>query len=191
MPRAPGTIDGFACMTYGMEMTSIRTLPCKECGGTFPETAFYINRATKSGRDYRCRPCALAKLNAYRATRRTRYREWRIEYRAKKPELHKEMDDRARAKLKAKNPNYIMDAVKRRRTADPVRVWAQAVTGQAKIRTKRQGLPISDIDSDYVISLAVEVCPVFGTKLSYGLRGIRKFTLIAPASTGSYPARVM
>lgn len=53
---------------------------------------------------------------------------------------------------------------------NPAKVWARYAVKDAKKRALKKGIPF-DISIDYVRTLLVEHCPVFGTPFKYGGNG--------------------
>lgn len=111
---------------------------CNNCGRTLPYSAFNKDNSRSDGRRNRCRECDAAYFQA-------RYKdpEWR--------EQHNQRAKNWRIKLK---------------DADPTRLWAFDALANAKMRSKRSGVPCT-IDVLDIMGLVVDTCPLLGLPLIY------------------------
>ena len=111
---------------------------CKHCGEEKPLSAFNKDKNRLDGRKSRCRECDAASFQA-------KYQDpaWR--------EAHGNRAKRWRARLK---------------DADPARLWAYDALANAKMRSKRSGLPCSISMLD-VMGAVVDTCPLLGLPLIY------------------------
>ena len=111
---------------------------CNNCGRTLPYSAFNKDNSRLDGRRNRCRECDAAYFQA-------KYND---------PEWKKQHNQRAkdwRTKLK---------------DVDPARLWASDALANAKMRSKRSGVPCTITMPD-VLGAVVDVCPLLGLPLVY------------------------
>lgn len=111
---------------------------CRTCGEHKALEAFNRDNASSDGRRSRCRECDAAYFQE-----RYTSPEWR--------QKHKQRTKRWRTALK---------------DADPRRLWAFDALANAKMRSKRAGLPCTIALSD-VLDLVGDVCPLLGLPLIY------------------------
>ena len=111
---------------------------CKHCGRDLPLEAFNKDKNRLDGRKSRCRECDAASFKA-------RYQD--PEYR----KAHSNRAKRWRERLK---------------DVDPARLWAYDAVANAKMRSKRSGLPCT-INMLDVMGAVVDTCPLLGLPITY------------------------
>ena len=111
---------------------------CRGCKRELPLEAFSKNKDAADGRKSRCRECDAASFQANYADP-----EWR--------KAHAERAKKWRERLK---------------DADPTRLWALDALANAKMRSKRSGVPCT-INVLDVMGVVVDTCPLLGLPLIY------------------------
>lgn len=111
---------------------------CKGCGVEKPLDAFNRDKNRLDGRKSRCREC-----DAVHFQQKYQDPTWRAH--------HSQKAKQWRAKLK---------------DADPTRLWAYDALANAKMRSKRSGVPCSITMLD-VMGVVVDTCPLLGLPLIY------------------------
>jgi len=111
---------------------------CKHCGRELSLSAFNKDASRRDGRRNRCRECDAAYFKA-------RYHE---------PEWRENHNNRAKAWR-----THLKDE-------DPTRLWAYDALANAKMRSKRSGVPCT-IDLHDVMGVVADTCPLLGLPLVY------------------------
>lgn len=62
--------------------------------------------------------------------------------------------------------NYTKKSYRKLKQADPQKAWAKLAYRNSKTRAKKKRVP-HDLTFDYILSLVVDKCPVFGCDLVY------------------------
>ena len=111
---------------------------CRTCGENKPLEAFNKDKSTSDGKRRRCRECDAAHFQAKYADP-----EWKA--------AHSNRAKRWRTRLK---------------DVDPARLWAYDALANAKMRSKRSGVPCT-INMLDVVGVVVDTCPLLGLPLIY------------------------
>jgi hypothetical protein len=113
---------------------------CTKCRAVLPLSLFSKDKYKPTGYRSACKPCSAKEFSSYLKTQCYRDR------------LEKYKQQRQRAKAES-----------------PIVSWASCAFYAAKQRAKKSGLEFS-ITKDWIVSNAVEVCPLLGLTLDYGAK---------------------
>lgn len=138
---------------------------CSKCTSHKAAEQFSKNRKSPTGRSRWCKPCVAASHVSWYANNAEQAK-------AKAAKWYRENKARANATAREyrKNhpevgPNKSASRYQRLQT-NPKLEWAKQAVRNARVRAGQKGVSF-DLDANFVVSIAGDICPVLGIRLAY------------------------